>query len=327
VIDAFSTIGVLLLMFFAGLETDLHQLNKNRVAAVNVALGGLIVPFAGTLLFCHLFGMSWASALFLAMVFTATSVSISVQAYKELGQFKSRESMSVLGAALVDDLVVVIGLAVMLSVLTGGQLDLGMLLLKKTAFFAVAIAAAWKGIPWVMRRLAPLRIQEPVISAGVAIALLFAAFAEGLGVAGIIGAYIAGVGLARTPFAHEVERKLEPIAYAVFVPVFFVSIGLAVELKGLVHAPWFTIGLVVVAILTKWVGSGLGARLSGFNWRSSAGIGAGMVSRGEVALIIAALGLKQGLISHDHFAAAIVAIVIATMAAPVLIKQFVDKKE
>jgi Kef-type K+ transport system membrane component KefB len=285
------------------------------------------VPFAGTLWFVHLFGMSWSSALFLAMVFTATSVSISVQAYKELGQFKSRESMSVLGAALVDDLVVVIGLAVMLSVLTGGELDLGMLLLKKTAFFAAAIAAAWKGIPWVMRRLAPLRIQEPIISAGVAIALLFAAFAEQMGVAGIIGAYIAGVGLSRTPFAHEVERKLEPIAYAVFVPVFFVSIGLAVELKGLVHAPWFTIGLIVVAILTKWVGSGLGARLSGFYWRSSAGIGAGLVSRGEVALIIAALGMKQGLLTHDAFAAAIVAIVFATMAAPVMIKRFVDKKE
>ncbi|MHA6533690.1 cation:proton antiporter [Paenibacillus sp. BAC0078] len=319
-ISSFSNIGVLLLMFFAGLETDIKELNNNRNSSVAVAVGGILLPLGLGYITGIIVGFESSHAIFLGLLLSATSVSISVQTFKELGKLKSRESTTVLGAALVDDILVVVALAVFMSFVSTEEINLGLVLLKKVIFFALVIGIGWKVVPWVMRKLAPLKITESVISIGIVICLFFSYMAEYFGVAGIIGAFAAGIAISRTEFKEEVEQKLEPIAYAIFVPVFFVSIGLSVTFEGFMSQILIIIGLAIVAILSKWLGAGLGAKVTGFNWRSSTVIGAGMVSRGEVALIIAAIGLESGLLSQKYFTSVIIVVILTTLVTPPLLK-------
>lgn len=319
-IEELSQIGVLLLMFIAGLETDIKELNRNRNASLAVAVGGIIMPLLGGFYGGMLFGLDHQNALFLGLLLSATSVSITVQTLKDLNQLQSRESVTILGAAVVDDVLVVVLLAFMMSFMGTADVGVSMVILKKVIFFASIILLGWKVVPWVMRILSSLRITESVISAALIICFFFSYLAEWLEIAGIIGAFAAGVAISQTSFKHEVERKVEPIAYAVFVPIFFVSIGLNVSFEGVGEQVGFIVVLSIIAILTKLIGCGLGARLSGFNMRSSLAIGSGMVSRGEVALIIAATGLETQLLAQEYFTSVIIAIIVTTLVTPPLLK-------
>lgn len=320
-IHYFSEIGVLLLMFIAGLETDLDQLRQNWKSAFAVAVGGIILPFIGGFAIGGWFGFADHNALFMGVVLSATSVSISVQVLKDMNKLKSREGSTILGAAVIDDILVVILLAVLMSFFgTGVEEPLALLIGKKVFFFVAAIIAGVFLVPWVMKRLAPLRVTEATVTAALVICFSFAYFAEWLGMAGIIGAFAAGIAISQTPFKSDVEEKLEPIAYSIFVPVFFVSIGLSVSFAGAAGQLGFVAVLTVAAILAKLLGCGLGARLTGFNNRSSAIIGSGMISRGEVALIIAAAGLENGLLLPEYFTSVIIMVIVTTLVTPPLLK-------
>ncbi|MBB6638419.1 cation:proton antiporter [Cohnella thailandensis] len=317
----FSEIGVLLLMFLAGMETDLAQLQRNWKAAFAVAIGGIVLPFIGGYSAALAFGFSSDYAMFFGILFCATSVSISVQVLKEMNRLGSREGTTILGAAVVDDVLVVILLAVMMSVLgTGNDVSLGLLIGKKVIFFVVVIAVGWFVIPKAMEWLAKLRVSEAVISIAVAICFGFAYFAEYMGMAGIIGSFAAGIALSQTPLHKEMERKLEPIAYSIFVPVFFVSIGLNVSFDGLGSQIGFVIVISIVAILTKLLGGGLGARLTGFDTRSSIAVGSGMISRGEVALIIASTGQSASLLQEEYYTSVIIMVIVTTLVTPPILK-------
>lgn len=325
-ITQLSKIGVLLLMFIAGLETDVESLKQNRNSSIAVAVGGVIAPLVCFYLAGLIIGMEQRHALFLGLLFSATSVSISAQTLKELGQLKSRESATILGAAVLDDILVVIVLAVMMSSLTVAQVSLSLIIGKKLLFFAAITLLGWKVVPWMLRILAPLPVSEAVISAALIICFSFAYLAEFLGVAGIIGAFAAGLAISQTQFKQQVEHKIEPIAYAFFVPVFFVSIGLSVSFAGVNNQIGIIAGLTIIAILTKLVGSGIGARLTGFHNRSSLGIGAGMISRGEVALIIAAIGLEANLLEETFFTASVLVVILTTLVTPPLLKVLFAQK-
>lgn len=319
-IDELSTIGVLLLMFMAGLETDIKELNRNRNASLAVAIGGIILPFIGGYVMGTSLGFSEGHAIFLGLLLCATSVSISVQTLRDLGKMNTRESTTILGAAVVDDVLVVVLLAFVMSVLGGGDISLGAVIGKKILFFVTIILFSWKLIPWVMRMLAPLKVTESVISAALIVCFSFAYYAELLGIAGIIGAFAAGIAISQTVYKEEVEHKLEPIAYAIFVPIFFVSIGMEVTFTGIGNQLWFILLLTVIAVVTKMVGSGLGARMTGFSMRSSLAIGSGMVSRGEVALIIAAIGLESKLLAPEYFTSVVIVVILTTIITPPLLK-------
>ncbi|SFX02124.1 sodium/proton-potassium antiporter GerN, CPA2 family (TC 2.A.37.2.2) [Thermoactinomyces sp. DSM 45891] len=322
-----SEIGVILLMFIAGLETDVKSLRQNRNSSIAVAVGGIIFPFLGGYLVGLGMELSQSHALFLGLLLSATSVSISAQTLKELGHLKSRESATILGAAVLDDIIVVIGLAVMMSLLTTEDVSLGMVLLKKLAFFVTIGLIGWKVVPWVMKKFSTWRVSESVVSTALVLCFFFSYLAESLGVAAIIGAFAAGVAISQTPYRHSVEQKIEPIAYAFFVPIFFVSIGLSVSFAGIGSQLWLIVGLTIIAVLTKLLGSGLGARLTGFRRRSALGIGAGMVSRGEVALIIAAIGLKAHLLKQEYFTSIITVVILTTLITPPLLKKVFEKLE
>ncbi|WP_314587152.1 cation:proton antiporter [Paenibacillus terrigena] len=326
-IKELAQIGVLLLMFIAGLETDLVQLRKNWKSAFAVALGGIILPFIGGYSASLFFGLSNNYALFMGLLLCATSVSISVQTLKDMNQLSTREGTTILGAAVVDDVLVVILLAFMMSLLGGGaDVSLGMVIGKKVLFFAGAAVLGIFAVPWIMKIFAPLRVTEALISGALIICFGFSYLAEWLGVAGIIGAFAAGIAISQTPYKHDVEHRLEPIAYAIFVPIFFVSVGLDVNFDGVGSQLWFIIVFTIVAIITKLIGSGLGARLTGFDLRSSIGIGSGMVSRGEVALIIATTGLSSGLLAQEYFTPLVIVVILTTLVTPPMLKMSFQSK-
>ncbi|PES21005.1 sodium:proton antiporter [Bacillus anthracis] len=322
-----SNVGVILLMFMAGLETDLDELNANRNSSLAVALGGIILPFVGGYVSGLVMGMEQGNAVFLGLLLCATSVSISVQTLRDLGKMKTRESTTMLGAAVFDDILVVILLAFAMSFLGTDDVNLTMVILKKVVFFASIILIGWKGVPAIMRWLSPLRVSESIVSAALIICFSFAYFGELLGIAGIIGAFAAGIAISQTNYKHEVEKKVEPIAYAMFVPVFFVSIGMNITFDGIGNQVWFILALTVIAVLTKLIGCGFGARMTGFDAKSSAIIGAGMVSRGEVALIIAGTGLSSGLLAQDYFTAIVIVVILTTMITPPMLKYTFGAKD
>ncbi|PEU74391.1 sodium:proton antiporter [Bacillus cereus] len=322
-----SNVGVILLMFMAGLETDLEELNANRNSSLAVALGGIILPFVGGYVSGLVMGMEQGNAVFLGLLLCATSVSISVQTLRDLGKMKTRESTTMLGAAVFDDILVVILLAFAMSFLGTDDVNLTMVILKKVVFFASIILIGWKGVPAIMRWLSPLRVSESIVSAALIICFSFAYFGELLGIAGIIGAFAAGIAISQTNYKHEVEKKVEPIAYAMFVPVFFVSIGMNITFDGIGNQIGFILALTVIAVLTKLIGCGLGARMTGFDAKSSAIIGSGMVSRGEVALIIAGTGLSSGLLAQDYFTAIVIVVILTTMITPPMLKYTFGAKD
>ena len=324
-IHYFSEIGVLLLMFLAGLETDLNQLKKNWKAAFAVAIIGIILPFIGGFGIGELFGLNTTYSLFIGILLCATSVSITVQVLKDMNKLNSPEGSTILGAAVVDDVLVVVLLAVMTSFLgTGDEVSIGLLIGKKVIFFIGVLLAGAFLVPQMLKILSKLKVTEPVVSIALVTCFAFVYFADILGMAGIIGAFAAGIAISQTNFKHTVESKVDPIAYAVFVPVFFVSIGLNVSFSGIGSQIGFIVALVIVAILTKLVGGAIGAKLTGFKNRSSLIIGAGMVSRGEVALIIAATGLQESLLLPEYFTAIVVVIIATTLFAPPLLKYLIQ---
>ena len=324
ILHELSQIGVILLMFLAGLETDLDEFKKSAKASTSVGLAGIIAPLGLGYLAGMAMGMHAFESLFLGLLLSATSVSISVQTLKELGQLKSREGATVLGAAVIDDVVVILALAFLMS-FSGGDVDLGMVILKKVIFFGAIILLSWKVVPWVLKRFAPLQVTEPVVTGALIICFLFAYFADYTGVANIIGAYIAGIAISLTNFKNEITHKTETISYAVFVPLFFTSIGVSAEFGGILDNLWLIILLSLLAIVTKLVGGAIGAKICGFPWANSMAVGAAMISRGEVALIIAAIGLQNNLLTADMFAVLIVVVLVTTIVTPPLMKLFFSR--
>lgn len=320
-LDELSQIGVILLMFIAGMETDLDEFKRSGKASTLVGVSGIIVPLLVGYLTGIIMNMSTFEAIFLGLLLSATSVSISVQALKELNKMQSKEGATILGAAVIDDVLVIIFLAFLMS-MAGGEVNLSMIIIKKILFFGGAILASWKIVPWVLKKFAPLKVTESILSGGLIICFLYAYVAELTGIAAIIGAYIAGVAISLTEYKHEIFEKVETIGYSIFVPVFFTTIGLKASFTGISQHLGLIVGLSILAILTKLIGAAAGAKMARFSWRSSFGIGAAMVSRGEVALIIATIGLETKLISQELFSILVIVVLVTTLVTPPMMKYF-----
>ncbi|WP_066061668.1 cation:proton antiporter [Neobacillus soli] len=325
-LEELSQIGVILLMFIAGMETDLNEFKRSGKAATLVGVSGIIVPLFVGYLAGVMMGMTTIEAVFLGLLLSATSVSISVQALKELNKMQSKEGTTILGAAVIDDVLVIIALAFLMS-MAGGDVNLSMVIIKKVLFFGGAILAAWKVVPWVLKKFAPLKVTESLLTSALIICFLFAYVAELTGVAAIIGAYIAGVAISQTKFKHEIFGKVETVSYSFFVPVFFTSIGVKASFDGISQHLGLIIGLSILAILTKLIGAAVGAKLAKFPWRSSLGIGAAMVSRGEVALIIATIGLETKLINQELFSILVIVVLVTTIVTPPMMKYFFNQND
>lgn len=332
-----SEIGVIVLMFMAGLETDTQELKKSGLASFIIALIGVIVPLLGGLGIAYVCNVASkdlpTSALlqdiFIGIILTATSVSITVETLKELGKVSTKAGTAILGAALIDDILGIIALTLVTS-LADPSTNIGLVLLKIFGFFLFAIIFGlaygfffkkWNAIhPGLKRRYV-------VISFAFCLIMAFCAEAF-FGVADITGAYVAGLVISYSSKREFIYREFDTVSYMLVAPVFFASIGLKVELSSMSsNILIFTVLLVIVAILTKIVGCGLGAKVMGYTGQESLQIGVGMISRGEVALIVANKGESLGLISNELYAPVVVTVVITTIITPILLKVvFKDKK-
>ncbi len=324
-ISSLAEIGVIVLMFCAGLETDLNEMKKTGAASFVIALIGVLLPLAGG------FGVAYLANsdpdlilhdVFIGIILTATSVSITVETLKELGKLNSRAGNAILGAAIIDDVLGIIGLTIVMS-LADSSVSILIVLLKIVAFFVFAVIACYLFRKlyekWTSKTEKDLR--RYAITA-FAFCLLLSFCAEFFfGVADITGAYIAGLAIAKTSKTEYVTKKFDTLSYLLLSPIFFASIGLKVNFSGMTSTIWiFAIVLTLVAIITKILGCGLGAKLFKFTTKESLQIGIGMISRGEVALVVASKGEKMGLMPPQYFGPVVLMVIVTTIVTPVLLK-------
>ena len=329
-----ASIGVLFLMFTSGLETDLEELKRCGGASFVIALAGVLVPLAGGFGVGFLFNRpdilaSDASCslllqnIFLGILLTATSVSITVETLRELGKLKSKVGSAILGAAIIDDILGILGLTIVTS-FSGAQASIPAVCGKILLFFVAALAAGWLSRKVFRQLIArPFFQTSLLVVLAVALCLFFAFGAEHwFGVADITGAYVAGLCLSNLEGEDaRLTRQVDTVSMVYLSPVFFASIGLTVTRQSLEPALWlFVLALTAVAVLTKLVGCGLGGRLCRYSRRQSLQIGVGMVSRGEVALIIASKGIALGMLSTQLFSAVVLVVVATTILTPILLK-------
>nr|WP_239461188.1 cation:proton antiporter [Ligilactobacillus aviarius] len=330
----FSEIGVIILMFIAGLESDLGMLKKYFKPALAVAFSGVVFPVVLIYFFGKLFHFSFEQAIFLGVTFSATSVSISVEVLKELKRLKSKEGTTILGAAVIDDIISVIILSVLVSMFSnvakaqGGHhsSNLWMSFLLDALYFVMIFFLFEWIAPKMMRLGEHLKVASSVTLMSIVLCLGMAWLAEQVGLSDVVGAFFAGVAIAQTPYKQEVDSNIEPIGYAVFIPMFFVSIGLNMTFKGFFDDLVFIVSLTILALITKWLGCGLGAKVLGMNYDSMNIIGSGMVSRGEMALIIAQIGYEAHLLSSEYYSGVIFVIILTTLAAPFMLKAAIKRQ-
>jgi Kef-type K+ transport system membrane component KefB len=322
----FAEIGVLLLMFVAGLETDVDELRRVGRVAFWSAFGGVALPMAGGVATAAAFGLPifW-EGLFIGTILTATSVSISAQTLIELGALRTREGSTILGAAVIDDVMGIIVLSLVVAFAKAADTGVDALAVvlvgvRVAVFFAAGVFAGRWFTP-LLRWATRLEVSQALLAAVLIVAFVYAWAAEYLGsVAAITGAYLAGVLVAQTPFKGQVDRGIHPLTYSMFVPIFFISIGLQANGRELGARAMFTVVLVVVAIAAKALGCGVFARLFGFSTGESIRVGVGMISRGEVGLIAAGYGLANGIIGRDVFSASVIMVLATTMVTPPLLR-------
>lgn len=335
-----SEIGVIVLMFCAGLETDIDELKKSGKASFVIALLGVIVPLLGGFAVAAYFnrpGMLEPTAdvslilqnVFIGVILTATSVSISVETLKEMGKLNTKAGNAILGAAIIDDILGIVALTIITS-LADSSVNVAMVFIKIIGFFIfVGVGGYLLHIifqKWVKGYERDL--QRFVILSFV-ICLLFSYCAEEFfGVADITGAFFAGLIITKTTHTTYIARRFGILSYILLSPVFFANIGLQVDLPSM--SPMiigFAVALVVAAVLTKVVGCGVGAKFCKYSNKDCIRIGAGMVSRGEVALIVAAKGNSIGLISADLMGPIVIVVVITTIISPILLKMTFGEKD
>ena len=324
-----AEVGVIVLLFNAGLESNLSEFKKSGKTSFIVAVMGVIIPLIGgtILAYCINHGKvenvsAFVQNIFIGSVLTATSVSITVETLRELGKVSTSVGNIIVGAAIIDDVLGMLVLTIITS-LAGSSVSVIKVIVKIVGFFIFSIIV---GIityklfnKWVDKYDIDKR-RFVIVSFVICLLLSFSA-EEFFGVADITGAYIAGLLLSSNKETIYITKRFETLSYILLSPVFFASVGLNVKLPDLNgEIVIITIALIVVAILTKIIGCGLGAKLCGYNNMESIQIGSGMITRGEVTLIIASIGLALGLMSSYFLTPVILMVVFTSIFTPILLK-------
>jgi len=318
-------LGVLLLMFVAGLEVDFEAMVRSGRPAVLSGVLGVAVPILLGMVVALPFGFDGQQGFVLGLVLAATSVSISAQTLLELKVLRSRVGIALLGAAVVDDVLVILLLSLFVALAGGGEGGILAILWVVARMGLFLVLAVWLGARFIPRLAAVvdrLPISEGVLALVIVVTLLFSWGAEFLGgIAAITGAFLAGLLFGRTPLRLQIETGVHTLAYSWLVPIFFVSIGLDANARVLGPEGWpFALAIVGVAFVSKVLGSGLGARLGGFSSKEALRLGIGMTSRGEVGLIVAAIAQEAGLIDESVFASVVLMVLATTLLTPIMLR-------
>lgn len=326
-LDEVAELGVIILMFMAGLDTDLNQLKKKGVSYLVIAIFGVVLPLVGGFLSYFWYfninpgdSQSVFKAIFIGVILTATSVSITVEALRELGHLTGKVGNAILGAAIVDDVIGIIILTVITS-FRDSSISISVVLIKIVLYFAIMLVFGL--IITAGARLLDLKTDRRQITVYVfALVLIVAYISEKyVGIADITGAYLIGMIFSKFSIRNEIVKKMNVLSYLFFSPIFFASVGLKTKLDSFSTSMIvFSLIILLVAIFTKIVGAGIGAKLCKYSTKDSLNIGIGMVSRGEVALIVAQKGHKLGFIDNNMFSPIVLMVVITTILTPILLK-------
>jgi len=324
----FGELGVILLMGMAGLEIELEEFLKARRVALLAGTAGVVMPLLLGTLVAYPFHHDLPTSIYVGLVLSATSVSISAQTLLELGRLRSPEGIALLGAAVVDDILALLALAVFTGVVNpgggagGGVGGLAIAIARMTLFLILAFLLARAVLPRMATWVQNQPVSEGLMALAFVAILALAGAAEELGgLAAITGAFLAGLGLGNHPARHTVFERLRPAAYGFFVPLFLVGVGLRADLRTMsLEGAVFTLLLIAVAILSKLIGCGVGAWLGGFRPLQAWRVGLGMISRGEVGLILASLGLSAGFLQPYEFVAVVAMVVATTLITPILLR-------
>lgn len=333
-IDELSALGVIVLMFAAGLETDIGELKKSGTASTSAAVLGIIIPLIGGYACATLLGESVGPNInlknfFIGIVLTATSVSITVETLKEMGKLSTRAGNTILGAALIDDILGIIALTIVTSI-ADSTVNITIVLLKILAFFIFAGIVGFicrkLFLKWIEKYGKDMKrfvIMSFVLCLGLAyIAETF------FGVTDITGAFIAGMIVSNTDRTHFIITKFETLSYILLSPIFFASIGIKLDIQNLsMKIIIFTITLTIIAIITKMIGGALGVKFFKYTNREALQVGSGLVSRGEVALIVANKGIAVGLLTEEMLVPIVIMVIVTTIAAPILLKTAFKNKD
>jgi Kef-type K+ transport system membrane component KefB len=329
-----AELGVLLLLFIAGLELHVSDLQKSGRAAVIAGVLGFLAPLGLGYLAATLMGFDPQQGLFIGLLLAPTSVSISAQTLMEMDALRSRVGASLLGAAVIDDTLVVLGISFFLATLGGsGSEELGagsgilLLVGRMILYLVIAIFVGIKVLPRLARFTERLPISEGVIAFAFTVMVFYAWTAEYFGnLATIIGAFLAGLFFSRMPLKAKIEQGFSAIAYGVFVPIFFVDVGLEANFRTLDREGLIFLGvLLTTAILSKIIGSGLGGLLGKLSARESMQLGFSMVPRGEVVLIVATVGITEGFINQTELSVAVGMVVLTTLLTPPILRSLFQK--
>lgn len=323
-----AEIGVILLMFSAGLETDIKELLKTGPKAFLIACAGVFIPLVcGTVYYMIFYGVdslgskSFYEAVFIGTIMTATSVSITVETLKELGYIKSQVGTTVLAAAIIDDIIGIVVLTFVIS-LRSSDVKISTVIGETLLFFIFSLGVGYitYRIFRIVDKKYPHTRRIPI--AGLALCFAMAYIAEEFfGIADITGAYVAGIILCSIRDSDYIAEKMDINSYMLFGPIFFASIGLKTDVADFsAEILWFSLGFVAVALLSKIIGCGLMAKVCKFNWSNSLKVGVGMMTRGEVALIVSQKGLSVGLISPVYFSSVILLIIVSSITTPIILK-------
>lgn len=322
VIGQFSNLGVLLLLFIAGLESELEEFKRVGKQSVIVAGTGVLVAFVFGFAVAYLF-VPFHEAILYGAIMTPTSVSITVKVLMELRKLNTKEGTTILAAAVVDDVLGILVLTVAISMIKGGEINYGSLaevivsvslLLFFFLYFGPELADR------AFRAISRIDLPEAETAFALVFLIVFAYLAEHLNLASILGAYLAGLALGQSSKKKGIMDHMNILGYSLFIPLFFVEVGMRIELSYILHAGLFAGLYTVAAVLSKILGCGLGARLSGFDWGSSIRIGVGMIPRMGVELAMLAVAMDSGIIGSDALTVAILMVFTTTVITPPVLK-------
>ncbi|MFA4803905.1 cation:proton antiporter [Pyrococcus kukulkanii] len=318
-----AELGVVILLFLAGLETDVEEFKHVGLSAFIIAVMGVFFPLLLGYVLGLAFGFSDIQALFLGGILTATSVGLTTSILMEMKKLRTKVGTTILAAAVVDDVLGIMILTILVAMNVRGSvraLDVVIILVEVALFFLAGIFLGHPAIREALKLSERITLPETVTAFALAIMLFFAYLAEKFQIAGITGAYLAGILIATTEEAKKITDRIMTIGYSLFIPIFLVSIGIESDITVLLHVGLFAGLYSLIAIISKIVGCGVGALMMKFKPIEALQIGVGMVPRMEVALIIANIALKEGVFDRGLFAIPVTMVVVTTLITPFLLK-------
>jgi len=326
VIQWLAKLGVILLLFTAGLDTDVAQMRSQGKASLMTAAGGVLVPFALGFFTSRFFGLDVFSATLIGTVLMATSVSVTVMTLIDLKKLHSSEGTTILGAAIIDDVIGILMLTFVFG-LHGGENNILVSMGKILGYFAASFLVGFFLFKPIIRFTRKLEVEAGVVAVALSLCFFFAWAAEKAGMAEITGAYIAGLFVGQTRSKRTVSEGVETLGQSFFVAIFFINIGLETQLRDITGNPGFIVLIILFAVVGKVLGSGAGAKMGGFTLRQSTRIGIGMVPRGEVALIISAMALTRGIFTQTEYSTTVLIVILSAILTPPLLKWAFKEKD